>query len=204
MLSNKRAAVDFDSPEATFKRRRVFTPPEAATPPRWGVEGAFGDNVNVRNGTPNATCREHLGSGVKLASNKRRRDNDRFGCVDTLDAGKLQRELEKVKAEAISRINQAELVNQNLKNACEEQQKELVRMQHENKLLKRSVLTLNSRREEAEHECTRARDCVNQYENQIRELERRNMMLCMQIQQTLPSCRQDGFGGGGFGGGPLF
>mmetsp|Transcript_8346 Transcript_8346/g.21233 ORF Transcript_8346/g.21233 Transcript_8346/m.21233 type:complete len:194 (-) Transcript_8346:104-685(-) len=191
----KRQAVDFESPEIAFKRRRVFCRDTPLQPVAW--------NFEPRQCGPQGTA----AAPACLATGKRKRSeltaSSAPAALEISDVARLTRELQRVREEAIAHIKQAELVNQNLQRACEDQQKELSRVSQENKMLKRSVLALNGKREFAENENAELKEKLAAMQKRVVELDRANVALCMQ-QRSIPACRQDGWGGYGDGGGPVF
>jgi hypothetical protein len=138
-------------------------------------------------------------------SGKRRRGEESPGDSGS-EAARLRDELRRVTAEAINKVAQVELMAANLKRACEDQQKELQRVHQENKLLKRSVLALNGRREEAEREGAACRAAADQLARKCDALERANVALCMQKNAGINAhaCGGNWWGDGGGGGGPIF
>jgi hypothetical protein len=136
---------------------------------------------------------------------KRRRGEESPGDSGS-EAARLRDELRRVTAEAFNKVAQVELVAANLKLACEEQQKVLQRVHQENKLLKRSVLALNGRREEADREGAACRAAAEQLARKCDALERANFALCMQKNAgaNAHACGGNWWGDGAGGGGPIF
>jgi len=135
-----------------------------------------------------------------MSLNKRRREGD--DGESRFQNDQLRHDIEIMKEQALAKIREVELINQNLKLACEEQQKELVHKNNENKMLKRSLLTLNSKREELVTETKNAAYIINQQQEKIRQLEQSVYSFCVQMQQG-GGCRKDDFSGHN-GGGPVF
>ncbi|GBG32866.1 Hypothetical Protein FCC1311_090912 [Hondaea fermentalgiana] len=207
LQSNKRNAVDFESNEVTCKRRRMLGA-NAPAPGLWGAEGATRTAESpIRNGQfffgPRDTDNNQRGFGVPSTAfgqndgaltmqqnnnpNKRRREHNEQGQSD-LEL--LRAELERMRKEC----QEQKLINQNMNQACENQQRELVRLHNENKLLKRSVVAFNEKREHAEHETQRARHELSAAHRRVRELEEANVRLFYQSQQTsIHTCRDDDY-----------
>eukprot|EP00514_Thraustochytrium_sp_LLF1b_P005718 CAMPEP_0184528148 /NCGR_PEP_ID=MMETSP0198_2-20121128/11631_1 /TAXON_ID=1112570 /ORGANISM="Thraustochytrium sp., Strain LLF1b" /LENGTH=182 /DNA_ID=CAMNT_0026919963 /DNA_START=381 /DNA_END=929 /DNA_ORIENTATION=+ len=142
-------------------------------------------------------------AGLRSVNNKRKRGERGVFPQAACEMTRLRLELAEVKAEAIAKVSNAELVNQNLKQACEEQQRQLQRIQQENRLLKKSVMVLHSKRDESDRELRSAQEMVVRSKHRIEELERVNAMLCLQ-NHSMNSCRKDRWSDHTGGNGPVF
>mmetsp|Transcript_7311 Transcript_7311/g.14574 ORF Transcript_7311/g.14574 Transcript_7311/m.14574 type:complete len:203 (-) Transcript_7311:131-739(-) len=188
LQSNKRNAVDFESPDAACKRRRMYGAHNNAP-----VPGPFFGNNNGNNLTPfqnnnSNNAQQNVQNNYTAGMNKRRRQTDDDGAMNEVAA--LRAQLEQMHHQ----LQERELVNMNLKQACENQQSELVKMHNENKLLKRSVVAFNDKREKAEHVAAQTRERLAVTERRVRELEETNLRLLYHAQQqSLQTCRNDNF-----------
>lgn len=117
---------------------------------------------------------------------------------------RLRSELEYVKQEATKRINEAEHVNKNLKEAFDHQNKQASRLAEENKVLKQGILSLNNKREEMLGQQHAAQQVVELQQEKIKQLEQTVFTLRMHLNQANSTHSDSGnsnhWGGGGGGG----
>jgi hypothetical protein len=190
----KRGVVNLEtqSPETHALKRRRFVDPSVTHTPQYLL------NSNVPSNPGNLLFKRRCSREAEMVTNFFGRGVEEANEQDAC----LRGELNEVKSLAAKKVEQLELVGRNLQRACEEQAMELRRVHQENKLLKRSLLTLNGKRSEVEKELTLARDMINNLGKRCSELERANVTLCMRGHSSNGAlCRQDERGDGSSGGG---
>ena len=195
MLKRGFVQLDTHSPESHSLKRRCFADQSVAK------HYMLHNNLHLSHANTNSNRHCFRDNDVieKYVENDFLNNSDRENWC-------LKNELDRVKSLASKKFEQLELVGCNLRQACEEQAAELRRVNEENKLLKRSLLTLNGKRTEGEKELALARDIINGLTKQCSELEKANVTLCVRNHSTSAAfCRQDERGNDGAGGGgPLF
>lgn len=183
------------SPEVhVMKRRRAAESPTD-----------FGEQVSQINNTPSHSATRLVKRRCAYDSELNTSFTDPNTEIFSGGNADLRSELDKVHLMYNTKVEQIELVQRNLQRACEEQAEELRRVNQENKLLKRSLITLNGKRAEAEKEVSDSRSCIESLRQRCRELEQANMALCLHGQNSINSfCRLDERGDRGSGnGGPV-
>jgi len=108
------------------------------------------------------------------------------------DVKRLRAELEYVKTTAVNKLVEAERVNQNLKDAFEEQHKEVSRLVNENKVLKSGIITLNKKREDMVKEQDAAKSVVDLQQEKIKSLENTIFTLRMHLNNQQPTSSTGG------------